>query len=124
MRGKVFQRVQAAEAAQRFDDVFGHRALVETVAALLCDGTQGLAQLRLLDHIAGDRRVAVRQQIARGVGAAAQFLQAVLPVERDAGGDDITFLGGLDRRLQQGVEAELAVIAQDGFPGVDRAGHR
>ena len=76
-----------------------------------------------MDHVAGDRRLAVRQQIALGVGAVLQLLELVLPVEGDAGRDDIALLRGLDRRLQQGVEPHLAVIAQDRVPGVDRAGN-
>ena len=54
-----------------------------------------------MDHVAGDRGLAVRQQIALGVGAVLQFLELVLPVEGDAGRDDIALFGGLDRRLQQ-----------------------
>ena len=76
-----------------------------------------------MDDVAGHRRLAVRQQIALGVGALLQLLELVLPVEGDAGGDDIALFRGLDRGLQQGIEPELAVIAQDGRPGIDRAGN-
>ena len=65
----------------------------------------------------------MQQQIALGVGALLQFFELVLPVEGDAGRDDIALFRGLDRRLQQGIEPELAVIAQDGGPGIDRAGN-
>ena len=115
-RGEIVQRVQAADAAQGLDHVLGDGALVERVAAVLGDRAQRLAELGLMDHVAGDRGLAVRQQIALGVGAFLQFLELVLPVERDAGRDDIAFFRGLDRRLQQGIEPELAVIAQDGLP--------
>ena len=123
MRGEVFQRVQAADAAQGLDHVCGDLAAVERVAAVLGDRAQGLAEFRLMDHVAGHRRLAVRQQIALGVGAVLQFLELVLPVEGDAGRDDVAFLRRLDRGLQQGVEPHLAVVAQDRVPGIDRAGN-
>ncbi len=63
----------------------------------------------------------MRQQVTLGVGAVLQFVETVLPVESDARRDDVAFFSGLDRGLQQGVEAELAVIAQDGRPGIDGA---
>ena len=123
MRGEIFQRVQAADAAQGFHHVGGDLAGIERVAAVLGDRAQRLAQFGLVDHVAGHRRLAVRQQIALGVGAVLQLLELVLPVEGDTGGDDVAFLGGLDRGLQQGVEPHLAVVAQDRVPGVDRAGN-
>ena len=122
--GKIFQRVQAADAAQGVDHVGGDLAGVERVAAFAGDRAQRLAELRLMDHVAGDRRLAVRQQIARGVGAVLELFKAVLPVEGDARGDDVAFFGGLDRGLQQGIEPHLAVIAQDRIPGIDGAGNR
>ena len=123
MLGEVLDRVQAADAAQCLDHVFGDGALVEGVAAALGDRAQGLAELRLMDHVAGHRGLAVRQQIARRVGAVLQFLELVLPVEGDAGRDDVALFRGLDRGLQQRIEPELAVIAQDSLPGIDRAGN-
>ena len=123
VRGKVFQRVQAADAAQRLDHVGGDLAGVERVAAVLGDRAQRLAEFGLMDHVAGHRRLAVRQQIALGVGAVLQLLELVLPVEGDARRDDIALFGGLDRGLQQRVEPELAVVAQDRVPGIDRAGN-
>ena len=123
MRGKIFQRVQAADAAQGFHHVGGDLAAIERIAAVLGDRAQRLAQFGLMDHVAGDRRFAVRQKIALGVGAVLQLLELVLPVEGDTGRDDITFLSGLDRGLQQGVEPHLAVVAQDRVPGIDRAGN-
>ena len=124
VRLKIVQRVQPADAAQGLDHVLGDGALVERVAAVLGDRAQRLAEFGLMDHVAGHRRLAVRQQIALGVDALLQLVELVLPVEGDAGSDDVAFLRGLDRGLQQGVEAELAVIAQDGGPGIDRAGNR
>ena len=121
VRLEIVQRVQPADAAQGLDHVLGDGALVERVAAVLGDRAQRLAELGLMDHVAGHRRLAVRQQIALGVDALLQLVELVVPVEGDAGSDDIAFLRGLDRGLQQGVEAELAVIAQDSGPGVDRA---
>ena len=121
--GKVLQRVQAADAAQGLDHVLGDSAGIERVAPVLGDRAQRLAEFRLADDVAGDRGLAVRQQIAPGVGAVLQLLELVLPVEGDAGSDDIALLRGLDRGLQQFVEAELAVIAQQRCPGVDRAGN-
>ena len=123
VRGEIFQRVQAADAAQGLDHVVGDLAAVERVAAVLRDRAQRLAEFRLVDHVAGHRRLAVRQQIALGVGAVLQFLELVLPVEGDARRDDVALFRGLDRGLQQGVEPELAVIAQDRIPGIDRAGN-
>ncbi|MHC2409549.1 hypothetical protein ACVJGC_002140 [Bradyrhizobium diazoefficiens] len=70
------------------------------------------------------RRLAARQQVTHGVGAALQLLELVLPVERDSGRDDIALFRRLDRGLEQAVEAELAVIAQHGREGVDHAGDR
>ncbi|MGY3079963.1 hypothetical protein ACVWZZ_006371 [Bradyrhizobium sp. LM6.10] len=55
---------------------------------------------------------------------ALQLLELVLPVEGDARGDDVAFFGRLDRGLEQPVEAELAVIAQNSRKGVDHAGDR
>ena len=121
--GEVFQRVQAAGGPQGLDHVLGDRALVEGIGAALGDRPQRLAKLRLLDHVAGDGRLAVRQQIALGVDALLQLLEAVLPVEGDAGRDDIAFFGRLDRRLEQSIEAEFAVVAQDRRPAIDRAGN-
>ena len=57
--------------------------------------------------------VPVRQQIALGIGAVLQLLELVLPVERNARRHHIALLGRIDRGLQQTVEAELAVVAQD-----------
>jgi hypothetical protein len=65
----------------------------------------------------------VRQQIARGVGAVLEFLELILPVEGNARGNDVAFFRGLDRGLQQLVEPELAVIAQDRIPGIDGTGN-
>ena len=123
MRGEIFQRVQAADTAQGFHHVGCDLAGIERVTAVLGDGPQRLAQFGLVDHVAGHRRLAMRQEIALGVGAVLQLLELVLPVEGDTGRNDIAFLGGLDRRLQQGVEPHLAVVAQDRVPGVDRAGN-
>ena len=123
MRGKIFQRVQAADAAQGLHHVGGDLAGIERVAAVLGDRAQRLAEFGLMDHVAGHRRLAMRQQIALGVGAVLQLLELVLPVEGDAGRDDVAFFRGLDRGLQQGVEPHLAVVAQDRVPGIDRAGN-
>src|SRR5438105_11721134 len=123
VRREVVLRVQAADAAQRLDHVLGDGALVERIATVLRDGPQRLAELGLLDDIAGDRRLAVWQQIAFGVGAFFQFFELVLPVERNARRDDIALFRGLDRGLQQGIEPKLAVVAQDGGPGIDGAGN-
>ena len=123
VRGEIVQRVQPADAAQGLDHVVGDGAPVEGVAAVLGDGAQRLAELGLMDHVAGHRRLAMRQQIALGVGALFQLVELVLPVKGDARRDDVAFFRGLDRGLQQGIEAELAVIAQDGRPGIDRAGN-
>ena len=54
----------------------------------------------------------MRQQIAFGIGSLLQFLELVLPVEGDTGRHHIALFRGLDRRLQHGVDAELAVIGQ------------
>ena len=115
--------MQAADSAQRLDHILGDRALVKRVAAVFRDCPQRLGKLGLMDHIASHRRLAVRQQIAPGVGAFFQLVELVLPVERDARRDRIAFFRGLDRGLQQAVEPELAVIAQDHRPGIDRAGN-
>ena len=123
MGGEIVQRVQAADAAQGFHHVLGDRPLIEGVASILRDRPQGLAKLRLMDHVACDRGLAMWQQIALGVVALLQFLEVVFPVEGDARRDHIAFFRGLDRGLQQGVETELAVIAQDRRPRIDRAGN-
>ncbi len=123
MRGEIFQRVQAADAAQGLDHVGGDLAGIERIAAVLRNRAQRLAQFRLMDHVAGHRRLAVRQQIPLGVGAVLQFLELVLPVEGYAGRDDIALFGCLDRGLQQGVEAHLAVVAKDRVPRINRAGN-
>src|SRR5206468_1754422 len=83
VRGEIVQRVQAAEPAQRLDDVFRHLALVESVASLFRDGAQGPAQFRLLYNVPGDGGLAARQQITRRVDAGAQLLKPVVPVEGD-----------------------------------------
>ena len=124
MCGEVVQRVQSADAAQRLDHVLGDGAGVKRVAAILGDRAQRLAELRLVDHVARDRGPAVRQEIALGVGALFQLVELVLPVESDARRHHVALFRGLDRRLQQGVEAELAVVAQNRLPGIDRAGNR
>ena len=99
-------------------------ARVEGIAAALGDRPQGLAKLGLVDHVAGDRRLAVRQQIALGVDAVPQLFELqFFQSNAMRGRDHIAFLRGLDRGLQQGIEPELAVIAQDGRPGIDRAGN-
>ena len=123
MRGEIFQRVQAADAAQGFHHVGCDLAGIERVAAVLGDGPERLSQFGLVDHVAGHRRFAMRQKIALGVGAVLQLLELVLPVEGDTRRDNIAFFGGLDRGLQQRVEPHLAVVAQDGIPGIDRAGN-
>ena len=123
VRGEVVERVQAPDSAQGLDHVLGDRALVKRVAAVFRDCPQRLGKLGLMDDIASHRRLAVRQQIAPGVGAFFQLVELVLPVERDARRDHIAFFRGLDRGLQQAVEPELAVIAQDHRPGIDRAGN-
>ena len=107
VRGEILQRVQPADAAQRLDHVVGDLAGVERVAAVPGDRAQRLAEFRLMDHVAGHRRLAVRQQIALGVGAVLQLLELVLPVEGDARRDDIAFLGGLDRGLQQACRSPI-----------------
>ena len=43
--------------------------LVKCGASIFCDRPQRLSEFGLPDHIAGDRRLAARQQIAFGVGA-------------------------------------------------------
>ena len=75
MGGEILQRMQAADAAQGLHHVLGDRARVERIAAVLGDRPQGLAKLGLVDHVAGHRRLAMRQQIALGVGAFLQFLE-------------------------------------------------
>jgi hypothetical protein len=61
---------------------------------------------------------------APGVGAVLQFLELVLPVEGDAWRHHVALFRRPDRRLQQPIEAEPAVVTQDPLPGVDRARHR
>jgi len=73
MRGEIVERVQPADVAQGFHHVLRDGALVERVAAVLGDRAQRLAELGLMDHVAGDRRLAVRQQIALGVDALFQL---------------------------------------------------
>jgi hypothetical protein len=123
VRGEIVERVQAADCARGLDHVLGDRSLVERVAAVFRDCPQRPAEFGLTDHIAGHRRPAVRQQIAPGVGAFFQFFELVLPVKCDARRDHVALFRGLDRGLQQAVEPELAVIAQDDHPGIDRAGN-
>ena len=98
--GEILHRVQAADAAQRLDHVLGDLALVEGVAAVLGDRAQRLAELGLAQHLAGQHRPAMRQQIARRVGAVLQLLELVLPVEGDARRDDVALFRRLDRGLQ------------------------
>ena len=45
------------------------------------------------------------------------------PVERGAWRHYVALFRGLDCRLQQRIESQLAVIAQDRRPGIDRAGN-
>ena len=123
MGGEILQRMQAADAAQGLHHVRGDSPRVERIAAALGDRPQGLAKLGLVDHIARHRRLAMRQQIALGVGALLQLLELQVPVEGIARGHHIALFRGLDRGLQQGIEPEPAVILQDGFPGIDRAGN-
>ncbi len=111
MRGEIVERVQPAMRLQGRHHVVGDLALVEAVTALFGDDAQGFAEFGLLHDIAGDRRLAVRQQVARRIDAAAQLLKCVLPVERDTRRDDVALFRRLDRGLQQRIEAELAVIA-------------
>ncbi|MHC2777594.1 hypothetical protein ACVIM7_007085 [Bradyrhizobium liaoningense] len=124
VRGEIVERVQAADAPEGLDHVLRDRPLVEGVAAILGDRAQGLAELGLANDVAGHRRLAARQQVAHGVGAILQLLELVLPVEGDAGRDDVAFLGRLDRRLKQPVETELAVVAQNRREGIDHAWDR
>ena len=118
---EIVQRVQPTDPTQGLDHVLGDRALVKRVTAVFRDCPQRVSKLRLPDDVADCRWFAVRQQVALGVGALLQFLELVLPVEGDARRHDVARFRGLDRRLQQGVEPELAVVAQDRRPGVDRA---
>ena len=77
MLREILQRVQAADTAQGFDHVLGDRAFVKRVAAEFRDGPQRLSEFGLPDHVAGHRRLAVRQQIALGVGALLEFFELV-----------------------------------------------
>src|SRR5579863_2517616 len=115
--------MKAAGAPQGLDHVLGDRALVESIGPAFGNRPQRLTEFRLLDHVAGHGGLAVRQQITLGVDALLQLLETVLPVEGNTRGYDITLLCRLDGRLQQGVEAELAVVAQDGCPRIDRTGY-
>ncbi len=104
------------------DDVFGHRSLVETIAALLGDLAQGLRQPRIAHLLAGLRGAAARKQHRIDIGLRRKAFGAFRPVEGDAVGDDVAFLGIADRRGQQLVERLAAVIGVDPAPGIDQAG--
>ena len=123
VRSEVVERVQAADLSQGPDHVLGNCTLVERIGAAPGYRPQRLSKFTLRNDVARERRPAVGQKIALGVGAFLQLLKAVLPVERDTGRDHIPLLRGLDRGLQQGIEPELAVIVQNGRPCIDGAGY-
>jgi hypothetical protein len=54
---------------QRLHHILGDGPLVKRVGAIFGDRPQGFAKLRLMNDVAGHRRLAVRQQITLGVGA-------------------------------------------------------
>jgi hypothetical protein len=64
----------------------------------------------------------MREKIALGVGALLQFRELVCPIVCNTGRDDVTVFGGANGGLQQGIEPERAMIAQDRGPRVDAPG--
>ena len=122
--GEIVRRVQTADAAQSVDHVIGDRPLVKGVTPVFRNRPQRLSEFGLFDDVSGHRRLTARQQITLGVGAFLQFFELVLPIERDTRTDNVAPFRGLDRRLQQGIQSQLAVVAQNGRPCVHRTGNR
>ena len=120
---KIFQAVQAADLAQRRDDILGNLSEVEAVASLCRDGPQGAGKRGLADNGARRRRFAIDKKIAGGVHAFAQLFAVARPVPRGARTDHKPIFGGADGRLQRCVEPLAAVPLQQRSPEVDRAGN-
>ena len=78
--GQILQAVQRTELPQIGDDVFGYRAAIEAVAALLADLAQRRPELRIADHFARLRRSPLRQEDAGGVGIAPEPFSIQVPL--------------------------------------------
>ena len=121
--GEVVETVEAALLAQIAHHVLGHPAPVEAVATLAGDHLEGLGELGKAHHLARPRGLVAHQQEAPGVVVEEQLLGAQAPVVGGARVHREALLGVADGGLEQPVEAQGAVILDQGGPGVDGAGH-
>ena len=124
MRSEILKRMQTTDAAQCIDHVLRDLAAIKSLAPLARDLAQCGGKLRLTDHIAGARRLSMRQKITRGVDAIAQLVLEIRPVISDARRDHIALLGRIDCGLQHRIPAKAAMVAQQSGPSIHHAGDR
>src|SRR5690606_8636147 len=121
---EILERVEAAQLPQLSDDVLGHLALIETVAALLSDDFQRAGKRWKANYLADTRRPPIRQEMLPRSGVTLQLLGDVGPVEGHARRDWESAFGILDGRSKNAGQRLGAMIGKERRPPVDGAGHR
>ena len=124
MARQIVRREKAAPRRHGRHDVVGDRALVEGARAVPGDRRQGRGERGKPDHVAGRRRAAAEQEVARRPRVMREARRRLRPVTRDARRDRKTLLGVADGGRQRAIEPEAAVRLEDRGPRLDRARHR
>ena len=120
---EIIGLMRAADSAQRGDDVVGHLALVEAVAALARDPAQRGGKRRL-DALVADRGGVSARQVLRGrVGMQFQLAAPFGPVGGHARRDEEAVLGSVDGSGKHFGQRLRAMILAQRAPGIDGAGH-
>ncbi|MNV49401.1 hypothetical protein D3C71_1413550 [compost metagenome] len=121
--GEVFHRVQPAQRIEMGDHFCRGFSFIESGRTLGSDFLEAFGKQRLLDDVAGGRRLSVRQEDGCGMGVARYASLVVSPVHGDTRGDDKTLAGITDGAHEQTLQRQCTVIGMQAAPGGNRAGH-
>ena len=123
MSGEVVLGQRRAMLPREGGDLAGERAAIEGFAARLGDQAQALCHIGRAEDLAGERCPAARHEMRGEAGLLLQRVGATPPELADDRGDVEAARGVVDRRLEQGLEGQLAEALRQLGPGRDGARH-